>query len=275
MPLGLSQLSGFIVYGTIGYFLVIFNNTFGIIRMRASMQTSVFYLLIALCPSLHTLHAGSWAACSMLVALFFLFGSYQLRQPMSHHFYASLSIGIGSLILPQLTFYLPLFWIGAYLMQSLSLRSFIASLLGWAMPYWFLFGYAYFHNRMELFTAPFQALATFGAPQWSFQPWEWVTLGFLLLLFAASAGHCLMTGFDDKIRTRAYLNFLILVCLGTFIHILLQPSFCAMLLPVLILCVSILTGHLFVLTDSRGSNRFFIGTLIMLFALFVYNLWIH
>lgn len=60
----------FILYGIIGYFLIELNNTFGIIRMRASVQTAVYFLLISVCPSIHMLYAGDLAAAAFLIALF-------------------------------------------------------------------------------------------------------------------------------------------------------------------------------------------------------------
>lgn len=70
IPTWANRLFSFILYAVIGYFLIQLNNTFAIIRMRASVQTSVYFLLISVCPSLHMLYAGDLAAASFLVALF-------------------------------------------------------------------------------------------------------------------------------------------------------------------------------------------------------------
>ena len=72
-----NRLSSFILYSVIGYFLIGLNNAFAIIRMRASVQTGIYFLLISVCPSLHVLYAGDLAAIAFLIALFFLFKSYQ------------------------------------------------------------------------------------------------------------------------------------------------------------------------------------------------------
>ena len=65
---------------------------------------------------------------------------------------------------------------------------------------------------MELFYRPFTELVTFGKPfdLQILQPWELAVLGYLLVLFIVSAAaHCIIAGFEAKIRTRAYLQFLI------------------------------------------------------------------
>ena len=156
IPTWANRLFSFILYAVIGYFLIQLNNTFAIIRMRASVQTSVYFLLISVCPSLHMLYAGDLAAASFLVALFFLFKSYQQARPTGSLFHAFVFIGLGSLLFPQLMLFAPIFWIGAYNFQSLQPKSFFASLVGWSVPYWLLLGHALYYGQMELFCQPFR-----------------------------------------------------------------------------------------------------------------------
>ena len=256
-----------------GYLLIELNNMYALIRMRASIQTAVYFLFMAVCPALYPITAGTVASLALLAALFFLFRSYQKGISSSDLFYTFLCIGTGSLIFPQLTYFVPVFWIGAYLFQSLHPKSFFASILGWGLPFWLLLAHAYFHGQMELFRHPFTELTTFTSVNFRFQPWEIATLSYLLLLFITSGTHCLIAGYEDKIRTRSYLQFIILYTGYTFLYIVLQPAMCIFLLPILILGISILTGHLFVLTNNRSSNYFFIFMLINLCMLFCYNVW--
>lgn len=268
-----NRLFSFMLYAVIGYFLIQLNNTFAIIRMRASVQTSVYFLLISVCPSIHTLYAGDVAAAMFLVALFFLFKSYQQTRPTGNIFHSFAFLGLGSLMFPQLTFFAPIFWIGARNFQSLRPKSFFASLVGWSVPYWFLLGHAYFHGKMEMFYQPFRELATFTPLGFDYPLWLLATIGYLFVLFIVSSAHCLVAGYEDKIRTRSYLHFLIFLNLCIFIYIGLQPALGVHLLSLLLIGVSILAGHLFVLTNSRSSNIFFICALAGLFLLFGFNLW--
>lgn len=268
-----SRLFSFILYAIIGYILIGLNNTFAIIRMRASVQTAIYLLLVSACPSMHILHAGDLTAIIFLIALYFLFRSYQRSRPTGYLFYTFVFIGIGSLLFPQLTFFVPIFWIGAYSFQSLHTKSFFASIIGWCLPYWFLLGYAYISGQMEVFYQPFLELTNFRPVRFDFQPWELATAGYLLLLYIASSSHCLIAGYEDKIRTRSYLHFLIFLNFCIFVYIGLQPALYPHLLSLLLIGTSILTGHLFALTGSRASNIFFIIMLAGLFILFGFNLW--
>lgn len=263
----------FFLYGIIGYFLIELNNRFGIIRMRASVQTTVYFLLIAACPSMHIFYAGDLAAASFLIALFFLFKSYQQTRSTGHLFHAFVFIGIGSLFFPQLMYLIPTFWIGAYSFQSLNLKNFFASIIGWSVPYGVLLGYSYISGQMDLFYQPFREFVTFTPIRFDFLPWEMATIGYLLVLFLVSSAHCLIASYKDKIQTRSYLSFLIFLNFCIFIYIALQPVLAIHLLSFLLIGVSILAGHLFVLTNSRSSNLFFICALVGLFLLFGFNVW--
>lgn len=264
----------FLLYCVIGYFLIELNNTFAIIRMRASAQTAIYFLFISVCPAMHQLYAGDVASVAFLISLFFLFKSYQHQRPAGTLFYSFLFIGAGSLFFPQLTLFVPIFWIGAYSFQALTPKSFFGSLVGWSLPYWFLLGHAYFYDEMGLFTQPFIELATFRPISLQSYPlWEVATLGYLFLLYVVSSVHCLVAGYEDKIRTRSYLHFLIFLSFCIFAYILLQPALTVHLLPLLLIGVSILVGHLVVLTNSRASNVFFICALAGLVLLFGFNVW--
>lgn len=269
------RLASFLVYAVIGYSLIELNNRFTIIRMRASVQTSIYFLLVTVCPEMHLLHSGDLAAMTSLISIFFLFNSYQKSHAASDLYYSFLFIGAGSLLFPQLTFFSVLWLLEAQRFQSLNLRSFCAAILGWMTPYWLLFGHAFFYDRMELFYRPFIELATF-EQAFQFQQlhsWELSMLGYLFLLFIVSTGHYFASSHQDKIRTQAYLQFLIDWAFCCFIFIALQPRHTLSLLPSLIISNSILTGHLFVLTDSKASNLFFIASMLFLFFLFGFNIW--
>ena len=174
LPAWAERLVSYLIYAVIGYSLIELNNRFGIIRMRASMQTAIYFLLVTICPEMHLLYAGDIAALAFLFSIYFLFKSYQQPQAAGYLFYSFLFIGAGSLLFPQLTFLSVLWIFEAHRFQALKPRSFCGALLGWVVPYWFLFGHAFFYNQMELFYRPFTELVTFGKPfdLQILQPWE-------------------------------------------------------------------------------------------------------
>ena len=233
LPGWAERIVSFLVYAIIGYFLIELNNQFSIIRMRASMQTAIYFLLVTVCPGMHLLYIGDIVALGSLISIYFLFKSYQQAQAAGYLFYSFFFIGAGSILFPQLTILSVLWLLEAYRFQSLTPRSFCGALLGWMLPYWMLFGHAFFYNEMELFYRPFNQLLAFGEVfnLQILQPWELAILGYLLVMFIVSAVHCIAAGFEDKIRTRAYLQFLIDLTIFLFLLIAIQPNYCNDLLP--------------------------------------------
>jgi len=274
IPLWANKLICLLIYFGIGYVLIQMNNTFGLIRVRASVQTSIFLLLIAACPPMQVLSPGDIAALLFVIAIYLLFSAYQRLRSSGYLFHAFVFVGLGSLLFPQITLLTPILLIGAFNFQALNPRSLLAALLGWSFPYWFLFGHAYYYDNMNLFYQPFIELATFYPIDFSnFTIWELVFLGYTFVLFTVSSIHCLIQSHKDKIRTRAHLRFLILLNVCIYILIALQPIHCANLLPLSLVGVSILTSHMFVLTSNKVSNIFFICSVIGLILLFFFNLW--
>ena len=274
LPIWANQVLSYLLHFAIGYFLIWLNNTFGLIRVRASIQTSVYLLLIAASPTIHLLYAGDIAAISMLLSIYFLFSSYQHPKPSGRIFMSFFLLGLGSLAFPQLTYFAPLWWIGAFSFKSLSPKSFMASILGWSFPFWFLFSYAYFFDDMSLFYQPFTELVTFHSISLSLlKPWEITTLIYCLIIFVVSTMHVFINGYKDKMRTQFYLYFLIIITFGIFIFILLQPTHFMDLLSLLLIGVSIIVGHMLALTNTKASNLFFVSAIAGLVILFCLNVW--
>ncbi len=266
--------AGVVLHVAVGWMLIVLNNTFAIIRTRASFQTSVYLLLTAvLCPALYVPRAGDVGTVLFVVSLFFLFRSYRRPAPSADLFAASACLALGSLAVPQLLLLLPLYWIGTYTFQSLTPRSFCASLVGAWLPYWFLLAHAWWYGEMDLFAAPWHDLATFTPLCRGLDVRRLCLLGYLFLLCAVAAGRFFAKGYEDKIRTRCYLRFFILTAFCLLAFVVLQPSVGQTLVPLLTVCVSVLAGHLFVLSRGRAANVFFLFSLLGLLALFVLNLW--
>jgi len=277
LPDWLGWAISFLLYIFTAYLLIALNNAFGLIRIRASVQSAIFLLLIGICPGLHLFYTGSIVPVPLLLSLYFLFRSYQDHKASGNLFYSFCFLGISTLLLPALMRCVPLWLLGTYNLQCLTLKSFFASLTGWFFPYWLLLGHAFFYGEMKLFYWPFRQWTTFCPVReiLEISMAQWSILGYLLIIFIVSTCHTLVKGYQDKIRTRSYLYFLMLVILCFYLLVLLQPIYLSELLPLLMALISILAAHFFVLSDSRGSNIFFIASVIGICILFGYNIWVN
>lgn len=275
LPRGfLLTLAGFVLHILAAFFLINLNNVFAIIRIRTSIQSFLFLLLDTAFPQLYKGLPGLLAGLCFLPAFHLLFGSYRKENPSGALFNAFAFAGIASLFVPQCVLFVPLFWIGAASFQSLNLKSLLASLLGFILPWWMLLSYTIVTDTTRtFFHRLFRETLLFRPVGYGFEPWMALPLAFLFLLFAAGAAHCFLNGYEDKIRTRAYLHFLILFGGCLFAGVSLQPYLLAALCPLLLIVVSMVAGHLFALTGSKLSNAFFIISLTGILVMFVCHVW--
>jgi hypothetical protein len=182
-------------------------------------------------------------------------------------------------------------------LQSLSWRTWWASLLGLTMPYWFalLWFLLPFNLSAEWTTdlSPlanhFSQLADVSLPlidsnaqspalnsQFSILHSHFLPglLVFALTVILAVIGmaHFWQYSFEDKIRIRLLYGFFITMTSVTALFILLQPQHFDVLMRLLTLCACPLIAHVLTFTSSRLSNILFFVALALVVALTAFNL---
>lgn len=264
---------GFALSVIIGLQLIWMNKAYVIIRERTMSHFSLFLLLMACCPPLHPASAGLVATPFFLLSLHLLMQSFQETDSQRILFYAFLSLGAATLLYPKLTLFSIILLIGSSNFSSLHFKSLCAAVLGWVLPYWLLMTLSIWFQDLQLFLEPFQALATF-EPLWGqWDIWQICICALLALLFIVSSLHSLSTNLDDKMRTRVFLHFFMLLCVCLLILLALQPSEALNLLPLTISVVSLIAGHYFALTGGRISAVFTGFILLSLVSTYLISLW--
>lgn len=258
------------------YLLIEVNTTFTLIRTRSTLHVSCYIFMSTACLFLHPLQPAVLVPITFLIAISQLFGSYESPHPTGSIFHAFFFIGLGSLLFPQLLYFVPLFYWGMTGFRSLSAKSFCAGLIGLGVPYWFLFSYAFYDGRMALFYQPFLEIIRFQPVNYGHLGTERIlSCGVILLISLVSSAHYFQVAYLDKVRTRLFLFFLIAIEGWTCLLGFLQPQHFDTLLQIQIITGAILIGHLFTLTHNRFSGIFFILTFVLLIILTLYNLWMQ
>ena len=249
-----------------------------LIRIYSRSVSVAFIFLSCAAVFLFPSWAGSIVQLCCIAALMLLFDSYQDQTAVGSVYYAFLFLGLGSMFDAHVIFYLPLLWfMMKIIVYSLSWRTFFASLLGLATPYWFMSGWLLWQKDGD-----FQAIVNLFAVQDILQfPFDFgsVTLACLLLmafttlLMVIGSMHFIHSSFRDKIRVRQiYYGFITLGIFSLALWVL-QPHN-ELAIRMLILTTSPLIGHYWALTNSRLTNIICIilsGTLVVITVL---NLWI-
>lgn len=244
-----------------------------IIRKRTQAVYGLYLLLVACCPLLHPLSRGFLAAGFLIFALHYLMGSFQEEFSQPKVFQSFCMLGISCLLYPKLILLYPLFLIGTISFLSLNLRSFVAALIGGLMPFWFLLAYGLVVQDIDLIVEPFMSLATFQPLGVGYELWQLPLFLLLLILFLVSAIHIYLTTFDDRMRTRVFLHFLILLGGFLLLFMALQPQEAINLFPLACIPISMTAAHFFALTDSKLSLAFTLFTLVAILGTYFYYLW--
>lgn len=269
-----------LVLGLIGYLLVssliLWLNKVHILIMERTRITAMLYGLTgACCLPLHRISVGLVAAIFLILALHFLMKSYRSASPQLQVLHTFVMLGIGCIIYPKLTYLTPVFLIGSYQCMSMDGRSFWAALLGWAVPFSFLLCYAFAIQDIQVFLSPFFDMISFGTLGVGYELWQYPLFFFLVLLLIVGATHFYTTNLEDRLRTRIYLNFLVILSTVLLVATMLQPQDAVSLFPLAAVPVSLLAGRYFSLTNSRVSGGFLVFILFLLLGIFIFCLWMR
>lgn len=273
------------------YVLVELTNQNALLRVRSRMVSSTFILLSCTgCFLLPQMTGGIVQLCFTL-AFLLLFQTYQTSHSVGRTFYAFTAVGLASIAYVQVLWYVPVLWVlMATQLQSMSWRTWWASLLGLALPYWFaLLWFLFPFNLSADWTTNLSPLAshfaqladiTLHSSLIGHHPQlityhiiaRFLILTLTVTLAAVGMAHFWQHSFEDKIRIRLLYGFFTAMTAVTVLFIVLQPQHFDVLMRLLTLCACPLIAHVMTFTSSRLSNILFFIALALTLAVTAYNL---
>ena len=264
----------FILTGT--YLMVELNNRNALMRTYSRMVSCSFLVFDLAVFSLFSNYHVGLVQISAILTYLLLFHAYQDKEAHDKIFYAFCILGVASIFEVKVLWLVPVLWILlATCLMAMSLRNFLASVFGLLTPYWLVIGYNTYEGHITILTH-FEGLTTFGPiADFSTLPlWMLVTLGLLLLLTIIGTIHFLHYSYNDKIRTRMLFEIFITMSFLSLAFIVLQPTYSNVLIPLLIVNMSPLVGHVITFTHTRFTNiAFAVLSLVTLGVLLMNLLW--
>jgi hypothetical protein len=169
---------------------------------------------------------SAFTQLGFIVTTLLLFNTYQDNLSMGKVFYAFLCISLCSLAFVHVLFLVPVLWLMMYTqLQSFSLRTFFASIIGLITPYWFLSLWFIYVQDFSLLGQHFAALGVFEPIDYMEASLEQVLVSsFLLILSIASIIHFWHNSYEDKMHIRMLYGFFTLMTLLLMLFIALQPQ---------------------------------------------------
>lgn len=264
-------------YALAVYLMILLNNFNALIRIYSRATTSAFIVLSGVACFIFPSLEGSIVTLGFMASLLPLFATYQNRETTGWIYYTFLILGLVSLVKVHLLALIPLYWILMVILSSISLRTFIASVLGLLTPYWFWIAAVIFLYKGNLtpISSHFRPLmeVDFFNTYDKIPISHYLTYALLVILTITGIIHFLRTSYNDKIRTRQlyysimFFNMVVLVLLPLF------PQHYDLLLRPAIILTSPLIGHFIALTNTKVTNIAFYLILITALLLTSFNLW--
>lgn len=251
------------------------NNANALIRVYSRMVSCSFIVMTTAASFLLSSTNTGWAQMGLIVFFIFLLHAYQDGHAAGWVFYAFAALSLASIPFVNILYLIPLLWIilGTNIM-ALTPRTFLSSLLGLMVPYWFIGAYAVVFQHLDWFALHFQTLAQPG-PLFDLSilnDHQAMTFIFLMIITALGSIHFLIYSYQDKIRTRMIYEMFITLSISCMALMLVFPSLFNGFMSLAIVVIAPLIGHFLALTHSRLSNITFFVVIAAAFALTVYNL---
>lgn len=258
-----------------GYLLYRFNYALGLIREKTFLPFLFFVLLSSTNPDFLSLRVTSIVFFCMLLAIYQLFTSYHNPSSTMNAFKATLLIAVSSLLWTPVLWFLPLCWIGMYNFRCLTSKTFMASVLGGVVVYWFVLGWTVWEMDFSVFTIPFDWLFSFGFTH--FNPEErwtdWVSLIYTVILAVIAFFNIRTHEHEDSLRSRQFLSFLMLFFIWALILAGICENYAEEFIHLASMPVTILYAHFFTSRRNRYTFWLFLFTILFYpFLLFV-QLW--
>lgn len=258
------------------YFIIEMNNGNMLIRIYSKMVSCSFLALTAAACFMFSEVNNAICQTLMILSYLLLFRTYQDKGMSGHNYYAFLCIGLASIANVHILYFVPAIWMMmTVFLRSLSLRTWGASILGIATPYWIGLAYVLTSGDIHLIAQHFAPLADFG-PVADMSTVTMPQLATWLLVTALAITGCvhyLNTSYNDKIRIRMIYYFFISMSLLSMAWAILQPQHYDMALRMEIINTSPLIAHFIALTRTRITNAAFFLIITATLALTAYNIW--
>lgn len=259
------------------YLMILLNNFHALIRIYSRAITSAFIILSGVACFIFPSLEGCIVTVGLVASLLTLFTTYQNREATGWIYYTFLILGVASVANIHFLVFIPIYWIMMIFINSLSLRTFIASLFGLLTPYWTWIAVVLFFYKDNLtpFTSLFQPLTevTFFNAYGSIPLSHYLTYAFLVILAFTGIIHFLRKSYNDKIRTRQFYYSIIFFDIVVLVLLALFPQYYDLLFRPAIILTSPLIGHFIALTRTKITNIAFYLILITALLLTGFNLW--
>jgi hypothetical protein len=234
----------------IGVLVQFLSNRYRLIRIRSFFPLFVFSLTVFSLFPLLVSGGGLCATLFLVLAGLRLFAAQEHGLEGRAVFDASLLLAAASIFQPHLLLLAPAFWLVMAVLQVFNVRFFLASLFGLLCVFWLVAGLGFLLENNSLMLTFWAELCAFELlPFTSISTLQTAYLALLLLLFLSAVVSFWPKQHLDKLKTRNYLNSVLILLFFLIAIWLFSGSNPGYLLPLLAF-LSLFIAHFFSLEDT-------------------------
>lgn len=263
---GLSVALSCIVILASGGLLFWLNKTYLFVRSMTMVYVSVFFLLEAANPHLTaTLTDGSLLTLIILGTLCIVFGTFGKRRSQRSVFITFFILSLVAMFHSASLYLVIVYLIGYVQMRVMKLRSFIAMLLGLALPLWLVFGF----GIVGLSEFRWPAVQGLWTGNFSTIPLSAViSAGVLIIMMFALTTLNLVQIYSYKAQARAFNGFFIILAFLTIPVMIIDFGNILNYITILNMCVAIQVAHTFTISEAKYRYIALIALMLACAALY-------
>jgi hypothetical protein len=246
-----------------GLLLQHLSSEFRLIRIRSFFPLFLFFVFSATLLPAIPLQGVAFSCFLFCWACIRLFGALEYDEASRGAFDASILLALASLPQSRLLFMMPVVWMVMGVLQIFSFRNFVASLFGLLSVFWLFGGLSFLFDDYNLLLIYCRNLTNFQGIDFNMvSAAELTYMIFLGLLMISAMVSFWPSQYLDKLRTRNYLNSLLLLWFALLALWLFSGNDMSFLLILLSLSALVI-AHFFSLVNSLYSRMMFIVLLIL------------
>lgn len=255
--------------GGVAALLMTLNRRYNFVRTVTTVPASMFLLLQLASPQLSVNFGVGTAMCVVLaVALFTVFAAYQKRgRSQRSIFLVMATVSLCSMFHFAFLFLIPVMLLGFVYVRAMSLKGFVAMLLGLVTPFWIALGTG--------LVSPWDYHLPQLSSIWNVRDLAHLPVDIAIAVVTAVVTIAvtvvnLMTLLNYRLQTRVYNAFLVVVSALAIVMMGVDFNNIVNYLPILNLCLAIQLAHLH--TIGTATRRYLVLVAIVVASLVSFTL---
>lgn len=238
-------------------------------RKRNYLSQGLFLVLMAGTPFVLSLISALVCLTLTLLAVLILLNTFGQQRAVGAYCTSFMLIGLSVVLIPQWIYLLPFLLIGCASIRTLNMRTFLAAMLGFVVPFWIGAGLLFLSDGIGNFLISFNEIVHLSPISCRhLSPTQWPVFLLILLLALPALFHYPSTTYQLKERSRIAYALFITLFVGALLLACLQPPMTGKLFP-LLACISCILVTQMVLTLRERRGRVYRIALIILLLLYM------